>query len=122
MGLWKMKKLLLIVILMCTNAVYAQTVIQTQSSVDCGLWVNSRKTNSAIVLESYLIGTVNGLALGASIDIWRGTNKLLVSTEQFYLWMDNWCQKNPLKETLEGVFDFANERTNEALKNRWKSK
>jgi hypothetical protein len=120
--MYLMKKLLLIVILLCTNTVYAQSVIWTQSSVDCGQWVNHRKTNSAIVLEHYLVGTVNGLAVGASLEIWSGTNKRSVSKEQFYLWMDNWCQNNPLKDTLEGVFDFANERTNDALKNHWKSK
>jgi hypothetical protein len=46
-------------------------------------------SNSAIVLENYLVGTVNGLALGASIEIWLGTNKISVSKEQFYLWVDN---------------------------------
>ena len=117
-----MKKLFLIVILLCTNVVYSQDSVQQQNSVDCGLWLKSRKTNSAQYLETFLTGTVNGMALGAWIEIWRGTSGVLVSPEQLYFWMDQWCQKNPLTGTGEGVVAFANERTNGVFGNRLKSK
>ena len=117
-----MMKLLFITILMCINAVYAQDSVQQQNSVDCGLWLKSRKTNSAQYLETFLTGTVNGMAFGAWLEIWRGTDGVLVSSEQLFFWMDNWCQKNPLKNTAEGTVVFANERTNGAFVNRFKSK
>ena len=117
-----MKKLFLIVILLCTNVVYSQDSVQQQNSVDCGLWLKSRKTNSAQYLETFLTGTVNGMALGAWIEIWRGTSGVLVSPEQLYFWMDQWCQKNPLKNTAEGTVVFADERTNGVFGNRLKSK
>jgi len=117
-----MNKLFLIALLLFTNTVYAQESVMQQNSVNCGLWLKGRQTNTAQYLENFLTGTVNGLAMGSWIDIWRGTSGVLVSPEQLYFWMDNWCQKNPLTNISEGTFAFANERTNGVYGNRLKSK
>lgn len=108
--------------LLCTDTTYAQVGVVQQNSVNCGLWLKGRQTNAAQYLEHFLTGTVNGMAMGAWIEIWRGTSGVLVSPEQLYFWMDGWCQKNPLTSTEEGAFAFANERTNGAYGNRLKSK
>jgi len=111
-----MKKLLLILLLVLANTAYAQ--IMTSGKVDCGQWVKGRKTNSSISIEHWLVGTINGLALGAGIEIWQ-TSKGSVNREQLYLWMDGWCLKNPLKDILQGAFVFADEQTNGAYANRY---
>lgn len=110
-----MKKLLLIMLLTIAHTAYAQ--VGTQGNVDCARWAKARKTDQAIALEHYLIGTVNGLAMGAWMEIWSTSNGL-VSQDQLFLWMDGWCLKNPLKSTLAGAIAFANERTNGAFNNR----
>jgi hypothetical protein len=116
-----MNKVLLVAILTFTNTAYAQQV-WIEGSIDCGLWSTARKANSAQYLEHSLVGLVNGMVLASVIDIWGGTDGNKVSREQLYLWMDGWCQKNPLKKIMGGALDFADERTNGAFGKRFQSK
>jgi hypothetical protein len=110
-----MKKLLLVLLLVFANTAYAQVMVT--SRVDCGTWAKGRKADQSIAIEHLLVGTINGLALGAMIEIWQ-PSKGSVSKEQLYLWMDGWCLKNPLKTILQGAFVFADEQTNGAYTNR----
>lgn len=116
-----MKRLLLLAILTFTNTTYAQSV-WLEGVVDCGKWSSARKTNLAQYMEHILLGTINGMSLGAGIEIWAGTDGNKVSREQLYLWMDGWCQKNPLENILGGAWYFANERTKGAYEKRLNSK
>lgn len=79
--------------------------------VDCGEWLSARKVSSASHFETFLIGIVNGLALGRVIDIWDAGG-LRVSREQLFYWMDAYCEKAPLSNVISGAFGFADERTN----------
>ena len=112
-----MKKLLLIAILISTNTTYAQG-LWIEGSVDCGVWVKARKADRAQYFEHYLMGVVNGLVLGAAINIWREDEGNNVSRDQLYLWMDGWCQRHPLSSIHIGATHFADERTNNALANK----
>ena len=105
----------------CGSTTHARTV-WTEGAVDCGLWLTARKANSASHLEHYSLGLINGMALGTTVDIWGGTNGIKVNREQFYFWMDAWCQNNPLNFVHIGADDFANTRTDGAWKNRPLSK
>ena len=117
-----MKKLLLITILTFASATCSKAAIWVEGAIDCGSWLSARKTASAQYLEHYLVGTVNGLAMGSALEIWGGTDGIRVNREQLYFWMDGWCQTNPLLGLIAGTFAFANERTNGAWKNRPLSK
>ncbi len=116
-----MKKLLLIALLAMANTVNAQDGVWIEGVFDCGLWAKARKANSSVALEHLLIGTVNGMAWGSGVDLWR-TQRGLVTRDQLYLWMDGWCLKHPLESVFAGLFDFANQQTNGAYKNRYWSK
>jgi len=104
------KRLLLIALLICANSTYAQ-LLWIEGVVDCGKWSSARKANSAQYMEHVLLGTINGMSLGVGIEIWAGTDGNKVSREQLYLWIDGWCQKNPLENINSGAWYFANERT-----------
>jgi len=87
---------------------------------DCAMWIEARSTNRAVPLEHSLQGYLNGIATGAGIDVWTA-NGVRTSKEQAFLFIDNYCQKNPLKTIWDGGFDLANEKTNNALINQLKS-
>lgn len=113
-----MKKILLIVLITFVSTSYAKGILAYKSA-DCGQWVQARKENRAGYFEAHLVGYVNGLAVGAGIDLWVRANGNKVSKEQLFLWMDNWCQNNPLEEIGYGAYVFADEQTNGVYKNRY---
>jgi len=86
---------------------------------DCGVWVKARKENRASLLEAHLIGLLDGMAAGRAIEIWQAQG-VKMSVEQAYLWMDNYCQSNPLSHVITGAHRLANERTNGAFERRGK--
>jgi len=92
--------------------------IIVKSPVDCALWADARKrpAPSAIALEHYVTGLVNGLALGSGTEFWRA--KSGISKEQVYYYIDTYCQKNPLEGVLSGVIAVINEQTNNAYSRR----
>src|SRR5262249_41007980 len=81
---------------------------------DCGTWVQARTAAKARVLEAYLLGVLNGAAIGAQLEFWLAGG-ILVNREQVYLWMDNYCRNSPLSNIVEGAGALMNERTKGAL-------
>ncbi len=84
--------------------------------VDCGLWVKARKQGTALALENYLVGLMNGMAVASSIEFWNAGG-IPVSQEQVFLWMDKYCEHLPLSNVLAGSSDLMNERTGNAYQN-----
>lgn len=77
--------------------VFAQTVIGQR---DCGQWL----TNKTPTDRAWLLGYMSGMnvGMGGKSDPLANVN----SAEQIYVWMDNYCQKNPLKTVTSGGFDL----------------
>lgn len=113
----KIKFLAIIFAMFMSLPVFSAEGIWTQGSINCGDWLNARKTNKADYLEHYLVGLVNGLALGRSVEIWHA-NGVNVTQDQFFYWMDAYCQKEPLSTPITGAGVFANERTNSLFEKR----
>jgi hypothetical protein len=105
-----MKKIIAAIVFLTSTITNAQ-LIHVEGSVNCGLWLEARTAKTADNYESFVLGYVNGLAVGRLIDIWR-FNRSNVSREQLYFWMDEYCRKNALKGVYDGSVDFANEMTN----------
>jgi hypothetical protein len=89
----------------------AQVVIEGQ--LDCGMWVEARTEGRAPYLEHYLVGLLNGMAYGTNIEFWYAGG-VLVSQEQVFLWMDNYCRREPLSHVITGATVLMNERTGNA--------
>ena len=51
------------------------------------------------------------MAFGRMIEIWKAQG-VPMSKEQVYLWMDKYCQANPLSMVVIGAEELANEKTN----------
>jgi len=66
---------------------------------DCGQWVANSKSDFA--MKTWLLGFMSGLSSGIS-DPKNDPLKKINSAEQIYLWMDNYCTKNPLRTVSSG--------------------
>lgn len=76
---------------------HAVTVLGTPS---CGAWVAERaKVDSWLSLSyrGWLNGFLSGMSLGLNVDALAAPDN-----ESLYLWMDNWCRANPLKNLAAG--------------------
>jgi hypothetical protein len=80
-----------------TQPVFGQIAIFGGS--DCGQWIENSKSNFS--LRAWLLGYMSGLNAGLSDTPNDRLNKIN-SAEQIFLWMDNFCTKNPLKTVNEG--------------------
>lgn len=95
-----MKKILC-AILLSMYAINCIALTQiTVGKTDCGSWIKDKQNQ--YFQQTWLVGYVSGLnsanIAGDNIDWLEG-----VSAEQIFVWMDNYCTKNPLDRTLDGV-------------------
>jgi hypothetical protein len=96
----KSKKVLggIALVMVCLNPAQAST---TWGASDCGEWVNQSKVSPS--MRTWLYGFMTGL--GAMNEL-NGSKddplKKLNSADQITVWMDNFCQKNPLKTVAGG--------------------
>jgi hypothetical protein len=76
---------------------------------DCGLWVKARSTDRSAILEEWLVGFLNGIAVGTQTEFWHAGG-IPINREQVYLWMDKYCREEPLSRVIEGAFRLHAER------------
>jgi hypothetical protein len=87
-----------------------------EGGVDCASWLQARaQPSSGMAFESYVLGTLNGLTMGVGLDFWRADGNL-ITRQQAYLWVDNYCRANPLSNVLSATLALFKERTGTA---RW---
>lgn len=85
---------------------------------DCGEWIAANSTHQKAWLMGYLSGmnSIQTLFPGSGPKNPLGH---ISSANQAYLWMDNWCKANPLKNVAEGAFSlFAELMENKAKVSR----
>ncbi|MBP0624006.1 hypothetical protein [Cupriavidus consociatus] len=82
---------------------HAITVVGTPS---CGTWVAERAKNDWLNVKNiaWLVGYLTGMAVATDVDALKNTDN-----ESLYLWMDNWCRGNPLKNVSEGGVELFKE-------------
>ena len=105
----RFQKHLAAAVLIFTSLV-ADAQVTIVGTIDCGSWVSSRKSNNQLMQE-WLLGFINGISLGANMELWDA-NGQTITHQQMYLWMDNYCTKNPLNSVVQGSVELMNERTN----------
>jgi hypothetical protein len=70
----------------------------TFGSVDCGQWIKDTETMKSRN-KTWLVGYMSGLNIADSQD---RDSLAKVSAPQIWLWMDNFCKANPLKDIVYG--------------------
>ena len=79
--------------------------------VNCAQWASARETKTAGGFQDYLLGFINGLAIGSENDFWVYPNR--IEREQVFYWMDQYCAENPLENVVYGSYAVFEERFGE---------
>jgi hypothetical protein len=103
-----MKSKTLLISLFFAFASSSSWSIETRGMISCGDWVKHRKNDGLqkAVSEARITSFMSGMALGSSVDILKD-----VSLESIYLWVDNYCQKNP----FDNIYDAGTKLTLELM-------
>ena len=100
----KTKLIAALIVMTLSSPVFAYKAIGT---VDCGKWVSRNdKDLTSLRTEAWLTGFMTGL--NASDEQDRDSLRK-VSAQQIFLWMDNYCKANPLKDVIDGGFRLMDE-------------
>ncbi len=86
--------------------------VSIRGARDCGKWAVYRQTEpnsfTTAAVENWLTGFIGGLATGYNNEFWnRGGRE--ISNAQVFIWMDNYCRENPLKDIVDGAMLLFNE-------------
>jgi hypothetical protein len=75
--------------------------VTIKGAISCGTWIKYGQTGGIdkAFREAKLLAYLSGLAVATNRDIFEGT-----SNDSIFLWVDNYCQKNP----LEDIYDAGN--------------
>ena len=93
--------------LACGNA---RAVVVIEGVVDCRDWTEGRAEHTSVNLEHYVLGLLNGLALGRGREfLSSGVSNF--SAQQAYQWMDDYCKANPQKQVMTGAGELFEKRT-----------
>ena len=98
-----------VIICLCAFA-FSQTVLAAGSKTvlhlvnsSCGDWVEARQKNQNSIQLWYL-GFISGINFRAKDDLLSEVN-----AASAYLWMDKYCQENPLKTVVQGSVKLLDE-------------
>ena len=71
---------------------------------DCGVWLSKQKETD----KAWLLGYVSGISMSEQGGLSGRSDPLgkISSAEQIFIWMNNYCQKNPLKNVGDGAFSL----------------
>jgi hypothetical protein len=98
----KTKLVITMLFLACNlgQSVFSQTMF---GDVDCGVWLNKKRMPD----RAWVLGYLSGLNTMHELN-GNSNNPLskVNSAEQIYVWMDNYCQKNPLNTVGDGGFQL----------------
>jgi hypothetical protein len=76
---------------------------------DCGQWIAKDPTFSASD-RAWLLGYMSGLSVLYEKEGKKGNPlKKINSSDQIVVWMDNYCQKNPLRSVASGGHELFEE-------------
>lgn len=81
--------------LLASEAIPANAVpISARGAPSCGEWVKNRTEHNLYesVNITWLMGFLSGLAIGKDVNFLPDTD-----AKSLYLWIDNYCQANPLE-------------------------
>jgi hypothetical protein len=76
--------------------------VTVRGSQSCGVWLSVQQKNARLQSETWLIGFLSGIAVALDSNFLKGTDN-----ESIFLWMDNFCRKNPLEQIGNGASELA---------------
>lgn len=79
------------------NSQFATAQVTSFGSPDCGQWFTQKNTS-----KLWLLGYLSGVNAATATKAKDPLDKLN-SADQAFLWMDKYCQKNPLSNAQSGA-------------------
>lgn len=76
---------------------------------DCGDWLSSRQNRNAILLEHFVVGMLNGLAMGIDAEYWRADGRA-ISRDAAYFSIDQYCREHPTDVLITAVMTVFKQR------------
>jgi len=104
----KTKLMTLFLFLLC-QSVSAEWV---RGDPNCAAWLKPETHAHELENRAWLIGFLSGANMAFSLDADHKPFNYLggITTGQIYLWMDHYCQTNPLSSAMYGVGELMQER------------
>lgn len=97
-----LKAFLLVVISnsLIQSSIAQQSTFEVRGATTCGTWIKERRDDRypSWSNERWLIGYLSGIAIARHQNILGG-----IDNYSIYMWMDNFCRENPIKNTAEGA-------------------
>jgi hypothetical protein len=89
-------------------SVLADGGAEARQAPSCGEWIVHREKSDTLALgnASWLLGYLSGMAIASGKAYLSGTDN-----SSIYMWMDNYCRKNPLRDLSSGGNELAAELT-----------
>ena len=83
------------------------SAVSVRGAPSCGTWVKNRPNHdwSSLVDQSWLLGYLSGVAVAGNQDFLHTDN------DSLFLWIDNYCQGNPLDHLFDAGDALAKELT-----------
>jgi len=95
------KKAILALVTTLFCSITKADLVNTFGGIDCGVWIQGKTDLDRTWLLGYMTG-LNMYAIGNPLG-------KITSTQQIFLWMDNYCTKNPLSNPIQGGRELLNE-------------
>jgi hypothetical protein len=83
--------------------------ISLEAPIDCAQWLEARKHNVSVSLESYVLGELNALSYARGKEFWRSRDPP-ISRESVYYWIDQHCRNHPMDDVFDAVLELFDER------------
>jgi hypothetical protein len=95
------KKTLIATLVLLYFGLAAQSAqaVETIGSRSCGFWISSKGKIEGTQNQTWFIGFLSGIAVESDKDFLHGTDN-----ESLFLWLDNYCTKNPLQSITGGGY------------------
>ena len=81
---------------------HALAAVTVRGMSSCSGWANRGSGDLAVIRQVWLLGYLSGRAAATDKDILKGTENA-----ELFLWMDNYCRENPLKDVEDGAVELA---------------
>ncbi len=98
----KSSSLLLVAFLLHPTYSNSQQLLANIGAVDCGLWLKDNDRMKSLY-KSWLMGFLTGMNLSDTKVVKANFLERLSSPSQAYVFVDNYCQQNPLKNTIDAA-------------------
>ena len=87
-----------------------------KGGASCGTWVKEEASHKNMseginFSRNWIVGYLSGLAVATKKDFWGTPNVNLLDNDSVFLWVDNYCRRNPLNNLDDAGYALFIERT-----------